>query len=175
MTYDQKPKSSWSVVHCRQLTRGQAIMRTKNSVVTSLIKREIMKKLISFTFAVLWSHHCEGSEKNSIQRFSTILFWPATHHRNCWNRHTTPQGTSFLHIMDCAQSMIDNEKNVYLHKTIESQSEEYIQTKKRSWSNCKASLSPILTTIKLWWAAFTSRSRMEPLLLQDIIVSLQHT
>lgn len=39
----------------------------------------------AFTFSNLWSHHCEGSEKNSCQSFSTILLWlSASNHRNWW-------------------------------------------------------------------------------------------
>jgi len=39
-----------------------------------LSTRGLWKKSSSFTFSDLWSHHCEGSEKNSLQSFS---FWAA--------------------------------------------------------------------------------------------------
>jgi hypothetical protein len=39
----------------------------------------------SFTFSGLWYHHCEGSEKNCCQSFSTILLWPAMNQGNHWN------------------------------------------------------------------------------------------
>ncbi len=39
-----------------------------------LSTRGLWQKSSSFTFSDLWSHHCEGSEKNSLQSFS---FWAA--------------------------------------------------------------------------------------------------
>ncbi len=58
--------------------------------------RKLWKKLFSFTFSDLWSHHCEGSEKSFWQSFSTLLFWfasnnfstiffwPVTNHWRWW-------------------------------------------------------------------------------------------
>jgi hypothetical protein len=46
--------------------------------------KNVNNKKISVTFSDLWSHHCEGSQKNSHERVSLILFWPAMYNWNLW-------------------------------------------------------------------------------------------
>jgi len=46
-----------------------------------------------FTFSILWSHHWEGSEKNSSQSFSATTFGPAMNHNSRGWKSTNSQGT----------------------------------------------------------------------------------
>lgn len=58
-----------------------SIMNAKKAIPTFYINKRIATTYFPFTFSDLWSHHCEGSKKNSCQSFSITLFWPATDHR----------------------------------------------------------------------------------------------
>ncbi len=68
---------------CRAGYHGNQEWNTNFYCITKRIRMWTIKK-ISVTFSDLWSHHCEGSQKNSRQRVSLILFRPAMYNWNLW-------------------------------------------------------------------------------------------